>query len=229
MMREILLELGDVVMVAPLEERSAASHSLTLTRPLSVKKAGDGIYAVDGTPTDCVMMAVHGLIEKKPDIVVSGVNHGANLGDDVTYSGTVAAAIEGTLLGIPSFAVSYASRDSAHMHLWGKYLHALMRKLVMKRLPDDTLLNINLPAIDPAHFAGVKITTLGRRLYQDPVKIENNGEEKLTFRIGGQGPEWRGENSCDFRAIEDGYISVTPIHLDLTNYAAIEELRSWSL
>jgi 5'-nucleotidase len=229
MLREILLELGDVVVVAPLEERSAASHSLTLTRPLSVKKTGDGIYAVDGTPTDCVMTAVHGLVEKWPDVVVSGVNHGANLGDDVTYSGTVAAAIEGTLLGIPSFAISYASRDNGYMHLWGGHLLALMKKLVAKKLPEDTLLNINIPPMNPARFAGVKITTLGRRLYQDPVRIEEQGEEKFTFRIGGQGPDWKGENSCDFHAIEEGYISITPIHLDLTNYAAIEELRSWSL
>lgn len=229
MMREILLELGDVVVVAPLEERSAASHSLTLTRPLSVKKVGDGIYAVDGTPTDCVMMAAHGLVEKRPDFVVSGINHGANLGDDVTYSGTVAAAIEGTLLGIPSFAISYASRDNGFLHLWGKHMLGLMEKLITRRLPDDTLLNINIPPMDPARFAGVKITTLGRRLYQDPVKIEEQGEEKFTFRIGGQGPHWKGQNSCDFHAIEDGYISITPIHLDLTNYAAIEELSSWGL
>ena len=115
------------------------------------------------------------------------------------------------------------------MHLWGANLLALMRKLVAKKLPEDTLLNINIPPMDPARFQGVKITTLGRRLYQDPVRIEEEGEEKFTFRIGGQGPDWKGENSCDFRAIEDGHISITPIHLDLTNYAAIEELRSWSL
>lgn len=229
MMRDILLEIGDVVVVAPEDERSAASHSLTLTRPLDVKKKGDGIYAVDGTPTDCVMMAVHGFMEKQPDFVVSGINHGANLGDDVTYSGTVAAAIEGTLLGIPSIAVSYASRDSGHMPLWGKKLLGLFEQMTKRTFPLDTLLNINIPPIDPALSNGVKITTLGRRLYEDPVQIEGEDETRFSFRIGGQGPNWRGENSCDFRAIDDGCISITPIHLDLTNYHVIDELNSWEL
>lgn len=229
MMRDILLEIGDVVVVAPEEERSAASHSLTLTRPLDVNKRGDGIYAVDGTPTDCVMMAVHGLMEQQPDFVVSGINHGANLGDDVTYSGTVAAAIEGTLLGIPSIAVSYASRDSGHMPLWGKKLLRLIEQITAKKFPLDTLLNINIPPVDPAESNKIKVTTLGRRLYEDPVHIEGDDDDRFSFRIGGQGPHWQGENSCDFRAIDEGCVSITPIHLDLTNYQAIEKLKSWEL
>ncbi len=229
MLREILLQMGDVVVVAPEEERSAASHSLTLTRPLDVRKTGDGIYAVDGTPTDCVMMAIHGLIENKPDFVISGINHGANLGDDVTYSGTVAAAIEGTLLGIPSIAVSYTSRDSTFLHLWGKKLLQLLEQIIEKQLPDDTLLNINIPSIDSDLTNGVKITTLGRRIYQDPVQIDDENDDNFSFTIGGQGPRWQGENSCDFRAIDEGFVSVTPIHLDLTNYDVIDELVSWEL
>lgn len=229
MLRELLLELGDVVVVAPEEERSAASHSLTLTRPLDVRKRGDGIYAVDGTPTDCVMMAAHGLMEVKPDFVISGINHGANLGDDVTYSGTVAAAIEGTLLGIPSVAVSYASKKTDVMHLWGKKLLNLLNNITNKKMPADTLLNINLPPIDPNNAGGVKITTLGKRQYQDPVKIQEEGKNGFSFKIGGQGPRWRGEDSCDFKAIQEGSVSVTPIHLDLTNYDVIDELRSWEL
>jgi 5'-nucleotidase len=228
-LREILLEIGDVIVVAPEEERSAASHSLTLTRPLDVRKKGDGIYSVDGTPTDCVMMAIHGLIGAKPDFVVSGINHGANLGDDVTYSGTVAAAIEGTLLGFPSIAVSYASRDSGFLPLWGKKLLALFRQLIAREMPEDTLLNINIPPIDPSQAGGVKITTLGKRLYQDPVTLEKESADGFSFKIGGQGPRWKGENCCDFKAIEEGYLSVTPIHLDLTNYGAIEVLEGWSL
>ena len=229
MLRELLLELGDVVVVAPEEERSAASHSLTLTRPLDVRKTGDGSYAVDGTPTDCVMMAAHGLMEVKPDFVISGINHGANLGDDVTYSGTVAAAIEGTLLGIPSVAVSYASRQTNVMHLWGKKLLNLLNNITSKKMPADTLLNVNLPPVDPESAEGVKITTLGRRQYQDPVKIQDRSENGFSFKIGGQGPRWRGEDSCDFKAIQEGSVSVTPIHLDLTNYDVIDELRSWEL
>ncbi|MFQ6103377.1 MAG: 5'/3'-nucleotidase SurE [Candidatus Glassbacteria bacterium] len=229
MLREILLELGDVVVVAPEEERSAASHSLTISRPLDVRKTGDGIYAVDGTPTDCIMMAVNGLLEERPDFVISGINHGANLGDDVTYSGTVAAAIEGTLLGIPSLAISYASRDSKFIHLWGKKLLMLLDQLIRKDLPTDTLLNINIPPINPDDTAGVKITTLGRRLYQDPIQIEKEDDERFSFTIGGQGPRWKGANSCDFKAVDEGFISITPIHLDLTNYDVIDELNAWRL
>jgi len=229
MLRELLLELGDVVVVAPVDERSAASHSLTLTRQLDVRKTGDGIYTVDGTPTDCVMMAVHGLMERKPDFVISGINHGANLGDDVTYSGTVAAAIEGTLLGIPSIAVSYASRGTDFLHLWGKKLLKLLNEITSRKMPIDTLLNVNLPPIDPAQAGGVKITTLGRRQYENPVKIQEEDKNGFSFKIGGQGPRWRGENSCDFKAIDEGCVSVTPIHLDLTNYEVLDELRSWEL
>ncbi len=229
MIAKILEELGEVVVVAPDQEMSATSHSLTLSRPLRVNKQKKGVYSVDGTPTDCVMLAINGLIRERPDYVISGINHGANLGDDVTYSGTVAAAIEGTLLGIPSIAISYTSRDPRFFTEWEDPLLSILGQIVSRQMPEDTLLNMNLPAIPVADSQGVKVTTLGKRTYQDAVTSNKEAGGQVYYWIGGQEIHWKGNNSSDFIAINEGYVSVTPLHLDLTNYRTLKELSEWDL
>jgi len=229
MIASLLREVGDVTVVAPEQEMSATSHSLTLSRPLKVKRQEKGVYSIDGTPTDCVMLAMNGLVQERPDYVVSGINHGANLGDDVTYSGTVAAAIEGTLLGIPSIAVSYTSRDPSFLAEWEAPLLAILRQITERKMPDDTLLNLNLPAIPVSDSRGVKVTTLGKRIYQDAVSSNKDERGQVYYWIGGQEIQWTGNNSSDFIAINEGYVSITPLHLDLTNYRTLEELNGWGI
>jgi 5'-nucleotidase len=229
MIAALLRELGEVTVVAPEEEMSATSHSLTLSRPLKVNRQDPGVYSIDGTPTDCVMLAVNGLVKERPDYVISGINHGANLGDDVTYSGTVAAAIEGTLLGIPSIAVSYTSRDPRFLAEWESPLLNILKQITDRKMPEDTLLNLNLPAIPVSESRGVKVTTLGKRIYQDAVSSNKDERGQVYYRIGGQQIKWTGNNSSDFIAINEGYVSITPLHLDLTNYRTLEELNEWGI
>jgi 5'-nucleotidase len=229
MIAKILEELGDVVVVAPDNEMSAASHSLTLSRALRVNRHKNEVFSVDGTPTDCVMLAINGLVGNRPDYVISGINHGANLGDDVTYSGTVAAAIEGTLLGIPSIALSYTSRDPQFLVGWEESLMKILRQITSREMPDDTLLNVNLPAIPADEARGVKVTTLGKRTYQDAVTKNKDDRGQVFYWIGGQEIQWQGNNSSDFIAINEGYVSITPLHLDLTNYRTLEELSGWEV
>lgn len=222
--------IGEVSVVAPDREQSATSHSLTLHHPLRVRTAADGSQVVDGTPTDCVMLGLAELLAEKPDFVLSGVNHGSNLGDDVLYSGTVAAAMEATTLGIPAIAFSFAGRDVELIPAWEETITALLRQLCTRsEFPADTLLNVNLPNIAPADVKGVKVTTLGRRAYEGSLTraLDPNGKEY--FWIGGGASKWWGGAESDFRAIHDGYISVTPLHLDLTNYKLLEEIGRWKL
>lgn len=229
MVADILRRLGEVDVVAPDAEMSATSHSLTLSRPLRVNRHGDRVCSVDGTPTDCVMLAVNGLIGERPDYVVSGINHGANLGDDVTYSGTVAAAIEGTLLGIPSIALSYTSRDPRFLAEWEPPLASLLDQITSRKMPEDTLLNVNLPARSFAEAKGVRFTTLGKRAYQDAVSSNRDDRGQVHYWIGGQKIQWTGSNESDFVAIEEGFVSITPLHLDLTNYGTLAELEGWGV
>jgi 5'-nucleotidase len=227
--KEILESRGEVVIVAPDKEMSATSHSLTLSRPLRVNRHEQGVFSVDGTPTDCVMLAVNGLVSDRPDFLVSGINHGANLGDDVTYSGTVAAAIEGTLLGIPSIAVSFASRDLRYLPEWHTPLQRILEQITTKNIPKDTLLNVNLPPIPVGRSRGVKSTTLGKRIYQDAVQANRDDAGQIYYWIGGQKIQWKGNNSSDFVAIKEGFVSITPLHLDLTDYRTLEELSGWGI
>lgn len=221
--------LGDVQVVAPDREQSATSHSLTLHYPLRVRGI-EGMQVVDGTPTDCVMLAVGELLENRPDFVLSGVNHGANLGDDVLYSGTVAAAMEATILGIPAVAVSYAGSEFDGLPQWGDLLGGLLRQLLVRDdFPAETLLNVNLPAVAPDRVAGVKITSLGRRAYVGSLTRAEDPNGREYFWIGGGESRWWGGADSDFRAIHDGYISVTPLHLDLTNYRLLEDIGRWGL
>jgi len=223
-------ELGDVRIVAPDREQSATSHSLTLHFPLRVRRTDRGVLVVDGTPTDCVVLAVGELLEERPDFVLSGVNHGPNLGDDVLYSGTVAAAMEATILGIPAVAVSYTGKDYESLETWQPLLAGLLRQLLVREdFPRETLFNVNLPAVTPGEVAGIRITTLGRRAYVGSLTRAQDPNGREYFWIGGGESTWWGSDESDFRAVHDRYVSVTPLHLDLTNYRLLAEVAQWQL
>jgi 5'-nucleotidase len=223
-----LRELGTVYVVAPDRERSAASHALTLTHPLRIERLAAGIFAVDGTPTDCVNLAVNGILRgKKISLIAAGINLGANLGDDITYSGTVSAAMEGTLLGIPSIAISLASRNHFRFEAAAAFAKKVARKVLRGGLPKDTLLNINVPNIPPEEIRGVKVTRQGKRIYGDSVIEKRDPRGRKYYWIGGD--HLRRENipGSDLEAVEQNAISVTPLHLDFTNYASMRVLRRW--
>ncbi|MCK5505392.1 MAG: 5'/3'-nucleotidase SurE [Thermodesulfovibrionia bacterium] len=232
-----LKTVGDVYVVAPETEQSAVGHALTLHRPLKFEKVAKNTYYINGTPTDCVIIGVNKLLPRKPDIIVSGINIGANLGDNITYSGTVAAAIEGTLLGIPSIAVSLAiegqnsngSRKSvSKFHGPADFVKELALKVLDKGLPADTLLNVNVP--DGKKINGVKITRQGKLVYDNSIQelVDPRGREY--YWIGGGIPQWESGGNTDFEAVKNGYISITPVHLDLTNYPALEYLKdNWKI
>ena len=227
---EVARGLGDVEIVAPDREQSASSHSLTMHVPLRAHRVGQSVQAIDGTPTDCVALAVGELLERRPDFVLSGINHGPNMGEDVLYSGTVAGAMEATMLGIPSVAFSYAGRDSTRIPAWSSFLSRLVPQLIdADRFPAETLLNVNLPPIDPGEVRGVQVTRLGRRVYTDSITraLDPNGREY--FWIGGGGVSWAADDGTDFRAVEQGFVSVTPLHLDLTNHRLLAEVERWDL
>jgi 5'-nucleotidase len=222
--------LGAVTVVAPDREQSATSHALTLHHPLRSRRSTDGSIMVDGTPTDCVILAVNALLDRRPDFCLSGVNHGPNMGEDVLYSGTVAAAMEATVLGIPAVALSYCGRDFESIEGWEEVLASLLRQLVHHRaFPEATLLNVNLPAIDPSEVRGIRVTSLGKRRYSDSLTRALDPSGKEYFWIGGGSLQWDGGVDSDFRAVDEGYISVTPLHLDLTNYPLLEAVRGWEL
>ncbi len=223
-----LRRVGRVYVVAPDRERSAAGHSLTLHRPLRVERVGEGMYAVDGTPTDCISLAVNGIMPSRPDIVVSGINKGANLGEDVTYSGTVSAAMEGTLMGIPSIAVSLAGRDGFDFKDAARFAVSLARRILKSGLPKDTLLNVNVPQV--IKVKGHRITRQGKRFFSDAVVEKVDPRGKKYYWIGGDMLRWEGGKDTDFHCVhQQGRISITPLHLDLTNYAAMKELQGWKI
>jgi len=225
---EELRKLGTVTVVAPDRERSAVGHALTLHHPLRAMEMSPSVFAVDGTPTDCVNLGLHNLIGFKPDIVVSGINRGANLGDDVTYSGTVSAAMEATLMGIPAFAVSLATGV-----LEGNYLPAaefaarLARKIFESGLPADTFLNVNVPDIPGSELLAPVITRQGKRRYEGLIidKIDPRGRKY--YWIGNGEQNFMDIEGTDYHAVSRGYISITPLHLDLTNYDSMETLKRW--
>ena len=221
-------KIGEVWVVAPDREQSATSHSLTLHYPLRITKMADKFYSVDGTPTDAVMLAVYGILKKRPDIVISGINHGPNLGDDVSYSGTVAAAMEGTILNIPSIAVSVASWNVKHFDSAARFVKKLALFVLQNGLPKDTYLNVNIPDRKEA-TKKYKITHLGKRVYNDVVIEKMDPRGKKYFWIGEQSPTWKKEKDSDFSAVKKGYVSITPLHLDTTDYKAIEQIKNWKL
>jgi 5'-nucleotidase len=227
---EAARSLGEVEIVAPDREQSATSHALTIHRPLRARKSTDGSYVVDGTPTDCVIMAVNELLGYKPDFCLSGVNHGANMGEDVLYSGTVAAAMEATVIGIPSVALSYTGIDFENLDGWSPLLQGFLKQILAREaFPEHTLLNVNLPPLSPGAVKGVKVTSLGQRRYADSITKALDPKGREYFWIGGDISTWTGGDDADYKAVEEGYISVTPLHLDLTNYKLLEEIRRWNL
>lgn len=225
---EALRELGTVYVVAPDRERSAAGHSLTLAHPLRVEKVGTRMYAVDGTPTDCVNLAVNGILrDRKIALVASGINKGANVGDDITYSGTVSAAMEGTLLGVPSIAVSLASRNRFRFEAAARFTLQAARKVLRYGIPKDILLNVNLPNVPAEEIRGVRVTCQGKRVYGDAVVQKRDPRGRKYYWIGGDSLRQEEIPGSDLEAVEQNYISVTPIHLDMTHYASMRALRRW--
>jgi 5'-nucleotidase len=224
--------LGDVWVVAPDREQSATSHSLTLHHPLRPVKLGPQRWQVDGTPTDCVMLAIEALLPGRPDFVLSGINHGPNMGEDVLYSGTVAAAMEGLALGVPSIAFSFAGRvlnaEDSLLDDQVEHLTAVLKHLTgLPEFPADTLLNVNIPAIPSKDVKGVKLTRLGRRVFSDSLTPMKDPWGRDIFWIGGGSVAWTGTEDSDFRAVKDGFISITPLHLDLTARDRLDDSERW--
>lgn len=227
---DVCASVGQVTVVAPDREQSATSHSLTLHRPLRATRRADGAFQVDGTPTDCVLLALGALMPDEPDWVISGVNHGPNMGEDVLYSGTVAAAMEGLAAGIRSIAVSYGSSDLEYLESHREGLERLIRRVTQaKNFPEETLLNINLPPIPGDRVKGTKVTHLGSRVFHEEIARMLDPWGREIYWVGGGRATWSGGEDSDFRALQDGYISVTPLHVDLTNYELMEVVRSWAL
>ena len=222
--------LGEVCVVAPDREQSATSHALTMHTPLRAHTIDASTQAVTGTPTDCVALALGALLDRRPDFVLSGVNHGPNMGEDVLYSGTVAAAMEATILGVPAVAVSYAGPDASAIPAFGPLLEQLLPQVTRTAsFPRETLLNINLPPIPPEQVRGVQVTRLARRIYVDSLTQAVDPNGRPYFWIGGGGVEWTAPKGTDFHAVENGFISVTPLHLDLTNHALLADVERWDL
>ncbi len=225
-LNEALRTLGEVFIVAPDRNQSAASHALSLYRPLRIEEIAENIYSIDGTPTDCINLAVNGILkDKKPDLIVSGINKGENLGDDITYSGTVSAAMEGTLLGIPSIAISLASRDDFCFDAASYYAFMLAKYVLRIGLLEGTLLNINVPNLPKEKIQGVKVTRQGKRVYGEPIVENIDPRGRKYYWIGGNELGSLDIENSDIVAVRQGYVSVTPIKLDFTDYDFLERLK----
>ena len=218
---------GDAMVCAPERDRSGASNSLTLDRPLSVRKAPSGFYYVNGTPTDCVHLAATGLMSELPDMVVSGINHGANMGDDTIYSGTVAAATEGFLLGIPSLAISLASRNPIHFETAACVARDLVQRFKADPFRGAVLLNVNVHDVPYEQLSGIKVTRLGRRHKGAPVIRDENPRGDTIWWVGPIGQIADASAGTDFDAIANGFVSITPLSIDLTSYPQMDFLNSW--
>ena len=220
----------EIYVVAPDKEQSGASHSLTLYRPLRAVPRGSGRWAVDGTPTDCAMLALGAIVPSRPDVVVSGVNHGPNMGEDVLYSGTVSAAMEAASLGVPAVALSFAGHDLDLLPTWRQPLERLLRSVLAAPPPTPpTFLNINLPPIPGPEARGVRITTLGSRVYEGSLKHMTDPFGRDIYWIGGGSINWKGGELSDVAAVNEGYVSVTPLQLDLTHHASLDSVRKLKL
>jgi len=226
---EAIGDLAEVTVVAPLTEQSAASHALTLHHPLRIKQVEDRQYAVEGTPTDCVLLAIREFLPELPDLVVSGINQGPNLGEDVLYSGTVAAAMEGSLLGVASVAFSLASWRHKDFRGASQVARQIVERLLTKNLPTQFLLNVNIPPVPPQEFAGYRITRLGSRVYNDAIIKKTDPRGRDYYWIGGAEPTWKTTPESDFGAVEEGFVSMTPLRLDMTDPAGFEFLAGLEL
>lgn len=222
-----LQDHAEITVVAPDKNRSGASNSLTLELPLRVTVTDNGFVSVDGTPTDCVHLAVTGLLETEPDMVFAGINHGANMGDDVLYSGTVAAATEGRFLGLPAVAISLSGDNPVHFATAAHVAVTLFKQIVRKPLPKDTILNVNVPDTPIAELKGYQATRLGQRHKAEPVVKTEDPRGRIIYWVGPAGPEQDAGPGTDFYAIRNGFVSVTPLQLDLTRYDRLESLTSW--
>ena len=224
---EALDGLGEIVVVAPEQNRSGASNSLTLDRPVFLKQAANGFYFVNGTPTDCVHLAVTGMLDYIPDIIVSGINHGANMGDDTIYSGTVAAATEGFLLGIPSIALSLTSFEGNHFDTAGRIARQLVELFFSDPIREPVLLNVNVPDIHFADLRGTEVTRLGRRHKAEPVVRMRSPRNDTVYWVGAAGAAAEAGPGTDFNAIERCCVSITPLQVDLTHTAQLQAIVKW--
>jgi 5'-nucleotidase len=220
-------QMGKVTIVAPDQDRSGASNSLTLDSPVRIHEIEPRTFRVRGTPTDCVHIALTGLLEKDPDMVVSGINSGANLGDDVIYSGTVAAAMEGRFLGLPAIAVSLVTDKPVHFDTAAEAVVRVIDRLISNPLPADTILNINVPDLSWDQIKGFEVTRLGHRHRAEPTIREVDPRGRPMYWIGPAGAEQDAGPGTDFDAVRRGYVSITPIHVDLTRYQALEQVAGW--
>ncbi len=227
-LHEAVKGLAETFVVAPDRERSAAAHSLTIHKPLKIQEIGDHIFSVTGTPTDCVAVGVEKILPRRPDLVLSGINHGPNLGDDLTYSGTVSAALEGTIMTIPSLAISLAVENSAEPNFeTAAHIATKIAEYVLEHsLPFDTLLNVNVPNVRTDEVKGIRFTRQGKRIYEGSIQETYSPWGEKYFWIGGGTPRWEHGEDTDITAVQEGYISITPLHPDFTNYKAIEFLKS---
>jgi len=223
--REVLESLDEVWVVAPDRDQSAVSHSVTLHRPLRIEPVAPRVFSVDGTPTDCVNLAINGIMPQRPRLVISGINRGANLGDDITYSGTVSAAMEATLLGVPALAVSLVGREEFNFTSAAQFARGLAATVLQDRLPPDTLLNVNVPGLPAHEIKGFVLTRQGKRRYSDAIVEKVDPRGKKYYWIGGDQLDFIDAEGTDFSAIQQGLISITPLHLDLTNYASLQQLQ----
>jgi len=222
-----LAGLGEIVVVAPEQNRSGASNSLTLDRPLFLKQAANGFYFVNGTPTDCVHLAVTGMLDELPDIIVSGINQGPNMGDDTIYSGTVAAAMEGFLLGIPSIAISLASFEGKHFASAGRIARGLVERFIREPIKGAVLLNVNVPDVPYDQLKGSEVTRLGRRHKAEPVVRMISPRNETVYWVGAAGAAADAGPGTDFNAVDRGCVSITPLQVDLTHTAQLNVVRQW--
>ena len=223
----MLSQVGEITVVAPERDRSGASNSLTLDRPLSLKRARNGFYYVNGTPTDCVHLAVTGMLETVPDLVVSGINLGANMGDDTIYSGTVAAATEGFLLGVPSIAVSLCSKTGKHFETAGRVALAVVEMLRARQAADPVLINVNVPDVPYEALRGLVATRLGKRHKAEPVVRTVTPRNETVFWVGAAGEAQDAGEGTDFFAVANNQVSVTPLQVDLTHNAQLSMVSGW--
>ncbi|NTV10595.1 MAG: 5'/3'-nucleotidase SurE [Zoogloea sp.] len=222
-----LSEVAEVTVVAPERDRSGASNSLTLDRPLTLRQAANGFHYVNGTPTDCVHLAVTGMLDHLPDMIVSGINHGANMGDDTIYSGTVAAATEGFLLGIPSIAISLVSKGASDFSAAAQVARDLVARYLANPIAQPVLLNVNVPDIALAQLRGTRVTRLGKRHKAEPVVKTVNPRNETVYWVGAAGGAQDAGEGTDFHAVANGYVSVTPLQVDLTHAAQIGVVGDW--
>jgi 5'-nucleotidase len=224
---EHISKIADIIVVAPERNRSGASNSLTLDRPLTVRKASNGFYYLNGTPTDCVHLAVTGLIEEVPDMIISGINDGANMGDDTIYSGTVAAAMEGYLLGIPSFAVSMSQHNATHFETAAKVIVDLIEHYKAKTFPAPILMNVNVPDVPYAELKGKVVTRLGKRHKAEPVIKSTSPRGDTLYWVGPAGLAADAGVGTDFYAVANNQVSLTPLQADLTHHQQLDALKNW--